>query len=93
MRPGAPRNYSKHGLARLKRAIRAVGGRVIDRRTTLGRELAQWRADLVTDLGGPRAVSTQQAALVDLAVKSKLATTTAPISGARWGGSKRDSGT
>jgi hypothetical protein len=45
---------------------------VIDRRTTLGKLLVQWRADLIQDLGGPDAVSTQRAALVDLAVRSKL---------------------
>lgn len=32
---------------------------LIDRRTTLGKQLAAWRADLVRDLGGD--VSTQQA--------------------------------
>jgi len=36
-----------------------------DRRTTLGKTLARWRADLVADLGGREAVSTQQAAIVD----------------------------
>jgi hypothetical protein len=35
-----------------------------------GRALAKWRLDLIQDLGGD--VSTQQSALVDLAVKSKL---------------------
>ena len=32
--------------------------------------MAKWRADLIADLGGD--ITTQQAALVDLAVKSKL---------------------
>lgn len=47
-----------------------LGSKAIDKRTTLGKALAKWRADLIQDLGGD--VSTQQAALVDLAVKSKL---------------------
>jgi len=47
-----------------------LGNKAIDKRTTLGKALAKWRADLIQDLGGD--VSTQQAALVDLAVKSKL---------------------
>jgi len=34
--------------------------------------LAKWRADLIADLGGTDEISTQQSALVDLAVKSKL---------------------
>jgi len=68
----APRTYSKHGLVTLKHAVKGLGGRVIDMRTTLGKSLAKWRADLIADLGGPDEISTQQSALVDLAVKSKL---------------------
>jgi chorismate mutase len=67
-----PRTYSKHGLTVLKRAVNGLGGRTIDMRTTLGKALAQWRADLVADLGGRDAISTQQAAVIDLAVKTKL---------------------
>ena len=64
------REYGKHGLTTLKRAINGVGNRVIDHRTVTGRALAKWRSDLIADLGGD--VSTQQSALIDLAVKSKL---------------------
>ena len=67
-----PREYSKHGLVTLKQAVKGLGRRVIDRRTTLGRSLAKWRADLVEDLGGEENISTQRSALIDLAVKSKL---------------------
>ena len=66
------RSYTKPGLGTLKRAIKGLGGRVIDQRTTLGKSLARWRTALIHDLGGPEAVSTQQVAVVDLAVKSKL---------------------
>jgi hypothetical protein len=59
-----------HGLDALRRATRTFGGRVLDGRTTIARELAAWRAELVRDLGG--AVSTQQAAVIDLAVTTKL---------------------
>ena len=45
---------------------------MIDRRTTLGKALHKWRSDLIADLGGQDNISTQQSALVDLAVKSKL---------------------
>ena len=65
-------NATKHGLTTLKWAVKALGGRVIDRRTTIGRALSQWRSDLIRDLGGEATVSTQQLALVHLAVKSKL---------------------
>ena len=68
----APRLYSEHGLTTLKQAVKGLGGRVIDRRTTLGKALRKWRADLIQDLGGKETISTQQEALVDLAVKSKL---------------------
>jgi hypothetical protein len=67
-----PRGYSKHGLTTLKRGVNALGGRVIDKRTTLGKSLAKWRGDLIAELGGNDNISTQQAALIDLTVKSKL---------------------
>src|SRR5262252_667555 len=66
------RTYAKHGLNTLKRAAKELGERIIDGRTTVGKTLRQWRADLIADLGGPHAVSTQQLAIVDLAVKTKL---------------------
>ncbi len=68
----SPLGYQKHGLTTLKKAVKGLGGRVIDRRTTLGKALAKWRGDLIQDLGGKEAISTQREALVDLAVKSKL---------------------
>ena len=64
------RRHHRHGLVRLKRAVKVLGGRVIDNRTTLGKALTAWKAGLISDLGGD--VSTQQAAIIDLAVKTKL---------------------
>ncbi len=61
-----------HGLTTLKRAVKNLGGRAIDRRTVVGKALSQWRAELLQDLGGPEAVSTQELAIVDLAVRTKL---------------------
>jgi hypothetical protein len=66
------RNAQTHGLTILKRAVNGLGNRAIDKRTTTGRELARWRNDLINDLGEQDAISTQQMALIDLAVKSKL---------------------
>ena len=60
----------KHGFTTLRRAVNGLGNRAIDKRTATGKALAQWRKDLIMDLGGD--VSTQQGAIVDLAVKSKL---------------------
>ena len=68
--PPGNRNGETHGYTVLKRAINGIGNRLIDRRTITGRALAKWRVDLIQDLGGD--VSTQQTALIDLAVKSKL---------------------
>ena len=62
--------HTKHGLVTLKAAVKVLGGRVIDKRTTLGKTLKKWRGDLIVDLGGD--VSTQQEAVVDLCVRSKL---------------------
>ena len=66
------RQYSKHGLTAMKAALSKPGVRAIDRRTKIGRALLQWRNELVEDLGGVDAVTTQQLAIVELAVKSKL---------------------
>jgi hypothetical protein len=59
-----------HGLTTLKKGVRQLGSRAIDRRTALGRQLAAWRAKLIADLGGNP--STAQLGLIDLAVRTKL---------------------
>ena len=70
LKQSKPRWYAKHGLTILKRAVNGLGNRAIDKRTATGKALAQWRKDLIADLGGD--VSVQQDTIVDLAVKSKL---------------------
>ena len=62
----------RHGLTRLKAALRGLGGLVVDRRTILGKALTDWREKLISDLGGTDAISTREGALVDLAVRTKL---------------------
>src|SRR5258707_480840 len=74
----APRLAPKHELNVLKKAVKSLGGRVIDQRTTLGKALAQWRKELIEALDGPEAVSTQKQALIELAVRSKLLLDTGP---------------
>jgi hypothetical protein len=64
-----------HSMVKLKRDIDEVtrrGGRVIDSRTRIGKALMAWRAQLVTDLGGPEELSTQQLAVVDTILRTKL---------------------
>ena len=65
-------NRQTHGHATMKRAVKTLGSRAIDRRTSLGRSLDAWRNELIADLGGESEVSTARRALVDLAVRSKL---------------------
>lgn len=67
-----PRSYGKHGAYRLKAALKEAGSRTIDRRTTVGKALQAWRADLEVDLGGREVLSTQQLGLIELAVRTKL---------------------
>jgi hypothetical protein len=61
-----------HGLNTLKRTISRLGRRTIDKRTTVGKQLSAWRSELLADLGGIEALSTQELALVEEAVKVKL---------------------
>jgi hypothetical protein len=72
---GAPKgnmNARTHGLGSLKRAWSQLGNRTIDGRLPAAVALRKWRTDLIADLGGKDAISTQQEALIDLACKSKL---------------------
>jgi hypothetical protein len=63
----------KSGVYTLKKAVAVLGSRALpSTRTALGRELQAWCAALIADLGGPESVSTQQAALIDLCVRTKL---------------------
>jgi len=53
--------------------VQQLGARALPtRKTALGRALRDWRDALVTDLGGADAVTTQQAALIEMAVRTKL---------------------
>ena len=55
-------------MARVK--VRGLGA--IDRRTAAARALIAWRDDLITDLGGEKAISAQQRAIVELATRTRL---------------------
>jgi hypothetical protein len=69
---GGTRGYKKTGLYAAKAALKEYGNRALDGRTGAAKALAQWRNELVGDLGGPDEVSTQELAIVDAAVKTKL---------------------
>lgn len=66
-----PRN-TQHGLTLMKRALKAGGARALDRRTRVSKALDHWRDQLISDLGGPEQISTQQRAIINVAVKTKL---------------------
>lgn len=66
------KRHTTHGLTLAKRALKEHGTRALDRRTSLSKALDRWRDDLIADLGGPQQVSTQQAAIIALAVRTKL---------------------
>lgn len=68
----AARAYRKHGAFALKRAVRTLGSRTIDRRTRVGRALAAWSDDLARDLGGLDVLSTAQRALIEQAATTRL---------------------
>lgn len=60
-------------LVAAKRAISRYGDRVLPGPDTpLGRALQEWRSSLIADLGGEDTVTTQQRAIVDAAVRTKL---------------------
>jgi hypothetical protein len=61
-----------HAYKPLKRAVKVLGTKVVDRRTHQGRALVHWRAELIADLGGVENLSTQERALVDEAVMTRL---------------------
>ena len=65
-------NARTHGTHTLKRAVNELGRRTIDRRTAVGKALAGWRTELLADPGGIENVSTQELALVEEALKTKL---------------------
>jgi phytoene/squalene synthetase len=62
---------TRHGLNRQMARIKLKGLGVIDRRTAAARELLQWRAQLLTDLGGEDSISAQRRALVETAARTK----------------------
>src|SRR5215475_162398 len=66
------RTYSNHGLNTLRKSLKYSGNALTSRRYKLGRVLWEWRKELVRDVGGEAAISTQHLAVIDLAVKTKL---------------------
>src|SRR5215475_11467740 len=70
--PRGSRNAQRHGLNSMKNALVRSKQVRLDMRYRTGKALVRWRLELVADLGGEDALSTQQAALIELSVRSKL---------------------
>jgi len=75
--PKPPQNrrpYQRHGLYALQGALKAVSDREgwLESLGEVGEVLKAWRADLVADLGGEEAISTQERAVVELATRTYL---------------------
>ena len=68
----AARKQKNHGLVGAKRALREYGTRGRDARTKAARELADWTAEIVADLGGEDAISAQQRTVVELASRTRF---------------------
>jgi hypothetical protein len=67
-----PRTYTRHGMNALKARVKVRGLGAIDRRTAAARALIAWRRELIADLGGEKAITAQQRALVELAARTRL---------------------
>src|SRR5262249_32593728 len=62
----------RHGLNSMKNALVRSKQVRLDMRYRTGKALVRWRLELVEDLGGEDSISTQQAAVIELAVRNKL---------------------
>ncbi len=72
--PKSRRVYQKHGLYALKSAIKGANGQGdwLKSLGDVGVTLKAWKDALIADLGGEDAVSTQERAVVDMAVRTHL---------------------
>lgn len=72
--PQNRRPYHRHGLHALQSGLKAVGDQEgwLEALGEVGEVLKAWKSDLVADLGGEEAVSTQERAVVELAAKTYL---------------------
>lgn len=61
-----------HGLGVLKRAVKELGARALDGRTTLAKELEAERQELIQALGGESEVSPQERALISMIAQKRI---------------------
>ena len=58
--------------AAIKKRSRSLGSLGIDKRTAVYHALAKWRDEMITDLGGQEALSSQQLMILDEAMRMKI---------------------
>lgn len=61
-----------HGLGVLKRAVKELGSRALDGRTTLAKELEAERRELTQALGGDSEVSPQERAIISMIAQKRV---------------------
>jgi len=64
------RQYQKHGLTAMKRALMRLSSRALDGRYAVSKELKKWRDGVAQSLGGN--LSEQEDTILDICVRSKL---------------------
>lgn len=65
-------NARKHGLSTAKAFLSEFGQVAIDGRSALGRALADWKSEVIADLGGFDNLSAQQLALLEVLTRTKV---------------------
>jgi hypothetical protein len=70
--PPPPKASNRHGMMAVKSRIMLRGLAVVDTRTRAARDVLNWRRGLIADLGGASELTAARAALVEIAVRSKL---------------------
>ncbi|NOS83155.1 MAG: hypothetical protein HOP32_16395 [Nitrospira sp.] len=61
-----------HGDTLLKKAVKALGSRALDGRSTLAIELKAERQELIQALGGPTEVSPQEMAIIEMIAQKRI---------------------
>lgn len=73
MREQYGNQYSQtHGSVAMRKRLMQLGNRFIDRRYTVGRELSEWRDNVIRDLGGESEISTLKREILDQIVQDKF---------------------
>jgi len=75
IRPTAGCQHQRHGLTTLRNAVNELAARglsPIDEATEPGQALAQWRGELIQDLGGEEGLSTQEKYVIELVTRLRL---------------------